>query len=73
MDNQNLIRELQKIEDVLNTANRYFVHKDQMNASLHMSETVRATPLASAVSTAFENLVWLVSHLEEEERDEISP
>lgn len=47
-------REIQKIEDTLAKAHRFFVNRDTMNAAVHLAETVRYSPLTSEVETALE-------------------
>lgn len=56
MINDDVIRELQKIGDVLVMVDAHLEAKDRMNAALHMSEHVRSTPLASAVAGALSSL-----------------
>lgn len=67
MEKNNLIRELQKIEDVLEVASKHFKAESEMNAALHMSATVRITPLGTAVINAKEDLAILISHISTEE------
>lgn len=63
MENEDVIREVQKIYDVLNAVCVHLGAKDEMNAALHMSAEVRATPLTSAARTARANAVNLMSNL----------
>lgn len=63
MDAENVIREVQKIADVLEVADRHFTHEAEMNAALHMSAVVRPTPLAQAVHNALVNAVYLIEQL----------
>ena len=49
MNNEDIIRELQKIDDTLTAVAIHLDAKDAMNAALHMSTEIRSTPLASAV------------------------
>lgn len=46
------IREFEKTLDVLEQCERHFSAEAEMNAALHMSNTVRPAPLAAAVATA---------------------
>lgn len=66
MNKDNLIRELQKISDTLGAADRHFSAEGQMNAALHMSETVRPAPLAAAVATALGSAEQLIADLQAE-------
>jgi len=50
--NNDLIRDLEKVSDALAAADRHFRAEAEMNAALHMSDTVRPAPLAAAVGTA---------------------
>lgn len=63
MDNDDLIRELQKIYDTLTAVEVHLDYKDRMNAALHKSTEVRATPLHSDVSNARANISNLMSRL----------
>lgn len=45
----NRLRDLQKVYDVVKSVETHLNAKDEMNAALHMSSTVRPTPLAAAV------------------------
>lgn len=67
-DPQDLARELEKVLDTLGAVREHLVHKDQMNAALHMSRTVRLTPLAAAVSTSYQNLDELIKELRADAR-----
>jgi hypothetical protein len=60
MDAADLARELGKILDVLAAVGQHLDAKDEMNAALHMSGTVRATPLAAAVGGATADLADLI-------------
>lgn len=57
---ENLVRELQKIADVVEQADRHFDAEAQMNAALHMSPIVRPAPLAIAVHNALFDLRCLI-------------
>jgi len=61
-----VVRELRKVADVLEKTHAHFNFKDEMNAALHMSDTVRPTPLASAVHSAWHDLMGLIDFLENE-------
>lgn len=45
-----VIREFEKALDVLEQCERHFSAEAEMNAALHMSNTVRPAPLAAAVA-----------------------
>lgn len=60
VDKTNVIRELQKIADVLETAAKHFEAEAEMNAALHMSSTVRPAPLAMAVAGARDDAKRLI-------------
>lgn len=47
-------REIAKIADVLERVVTHLDAKDRMNAALHMSNTIRPTPLAVAVQDALQ-------------------
>lgn len=61
LSDENLARELQKILDVVMKVDEHLSFKDNMNAALHMSDTVRPTPLASAVNSAAQILYDLIA------------
>lgn len=63
MTNEDLVRELMKIGDVVFTAKRHFEHEAAMNAALHMAENVRPAPLATAIATASDSIQRLISEL----------
>lgn len=63
MNKNDLVRELEKIGDVLNVTNTHFQSEARMNAALHMSENVRPAPLAAAVQTACTSLDVLVQDI----------
>ena len=46
------LREIEKLLEVVTAANRHFVAEGEMNAALHLSETVLPNPLASKVGGA---------------------
>lgn len=67
MRRNDLIRELDKILDTIEGAEKHFRAEAEMNAALHMSDTVRPAPLSVAVGLAADNLTRLLSRLSEEE------
>ncbi len=69
MANEDVVREVQKIYDVLTAVCVHLGAKDEMNAALHMSQEVRATPLTSAARTARANAANLMSNLAETNAD----
>ncbi|HYT43029.1 MAG TPA: hypothetical protein VEP90_11855 [Methylomirabilota bacterium] len=73
MENEDTIREVQKLYDALTAASVYLDSKDQMNAALHMSTEIRSTPLASAVRNARANATNLMSRLAGNGISEVSP
>lgn len=56
-------RELGKVYDTVRRANDHFRAEGQMNAALHMSDTVRPAPLAAAMEVAQESLIKLIARL----------
>lgn len=60
-----LKRELQKILDAVQFATEHFEHEAFMNAALHCSRDVRATPLASKITIARDDLRRLIEECEE--------
>lgn len=63
MENEDIIREVQKLYDTLTAVDVHLGAKDSMNAALHMSTEIRSTPLASAVNVARANASNLMSRL----------
>ncbi len=63
---KDLKRELEKVSDALNWADRHFQAEGQMNAAAHMNHTVRLTPLASAIDLAALDVERLIEELSEE-------
>lgn len=63
MEPEDVIREVQKILDVLEVVDRHFTHEAEMNAALHMASVVRPAPLAAAVKTALGSGVALQERL----------
>lgn len=61
-----LKRELQKILDAMRFANEHFEHEAFMNAALHCSRDVRATPLASKMAIASADLERLIAECEKD-------
>lgn len=66
MTRDDAVRELQKISDALNAADRHFTAEAQMNAALHMSDVVRPAPLAAAIGTALLTTERLIETLRAE-------
>jgi len=66
MDNQNLVRELQKTLDVVALTFGFHFHRDQMNARTHMAQTVRWSPLTTALEGVRDDLIALIAELQEE-------
>lgn len=66
MNKQHLIREVQKLSDALAAADRHFAAEAQMNAALHMADTVRPAPLAMTVATALGTAEQLIADLQAE-------
>lgn len=67
---KDLIREIEKINDVLFRAASYFANQSEMNAELHMSDKVRITPLGVAVENAASGASGLLIDLRERVDDE---
>lgn len=63
---EDLARQLSKVLDAVELAHIHFSAEAKMNAALHMSTTVRPAPLATAIEAALDDLVRLISELEEE-------
>ena len=63
MNRSDLLRELQKLNDVLTAVGVHLDAKDAMNAALHMSTLIRPTPLAASVQSARAELANLMSRL----------
>jgi len=59
----NMIRELEKVADVLEVASRHFNHEAEMNAALHMATTVRPAPLGQEVSNTLFTLDGVLNTL----------
>lgn len=66
-ENQNIIRQIDKGLDVLRLVERSMLAEAEMNATKHMSESVRPVPLAAAVSTLIADYEAWRSRLEEGE------
>lgn len=73
VETEDLVRELRKIEDILKGVKNYLHAKDHMNASLHMSQEVRHTPLYSSVANAYATCINLVNRLENKPNNTGSP
>lgn len=69
MTNIDLIRQLEKILDTVETTNKHFQAEAEMNAALHMNPTVRPAPLAVAVATARDDLTQLIVDLTNKENE----
>ncbi len=44
------VADLQKVLDVLVAAQRFFKHRDEMNAEVHLAREVRYSPLTTTVA-----------------------
>lgn len=64
MTNTDLGRELRKIEDTLGKVDAHLRAKDEMNAALHLSEAVRATPLSASVGIALLTVGRLINEID---------
>jgi len=62
-----MVRELEKILDVVEQALVYHSKTSEANAALHRSSKVMYTPLASALSISANSLNQMISQLGEEE------
>ncbi|WMI33404.1 hypothetical protein SEA_KENREY_6 [Streptomyces phage Kenrey] len=71
MEKADLIRELQKIFDVLDNVVDYLETQNEANAKLHMSDKVMYSPLTSAAGLANTNLSNLIMRLYDEYEKEI--
>lgn len=67
LQNQDLIRELDKIHDVLDRVTEYLQAQNEANALLHMSDKVMYAPLTSAAGLASRNMYDLMKRLREED------
>lgn len=52
--------DLEKVQDALVAAHRFFVNRDTMNASVHLAENVRYSPLTSQVEAETERLTEIL-------------
>lgn len=48
--------DLEKIADALVAAHRFFLNRDTMNASVHLAEQVRYSPLTSKIEAEVERI-----------------
>lgn len=71
MEKSDLIRELQKIFEVLDSVVDYLETQNEANAKLHMSDKVMYSPLTSAAGIANHSLSNLIMRLYEEYEKEI--
>ncbi|QIQ62893.1 hypothetical protein SEA_MOAB_5 [Streptomyces phage Moab] len=71
MEKADLIRELQKIFDVLDNVVDYLETQNEANAKLHMSDKVMYSPLTSAAGLANTNLSNLIMRLYDEYEKEL--
>lgn len=62
-----LVRELTKVADAIDAADRHFVAQGEADAALHMAPTVRYNPLSSAIATARDDIHRIIAELGEEE------
>jgi len=72
MENEDIVRELQKIGDTLTAVCVHLDAKDSMNAALHMSSEIRSTPLASSAKNARAMTANLISRLSDGSANESS-
>lgn len=72
MDTINVIRELEKIFDVLDSVVDYLETQNEANAKLHMYDKVMYSPLTSAAGLANTNLSNLIMRLADEYQKEIN-
>lgn len=63
MEQQDLVRELMKISQVLDRVTEYLENQSQGNAFLHMSDKVMYPPLTSAAILANKELSQLIVRL----------
>lgn len=66
-----LARELTKVVDALDAADRHFMAVAEADAAAHMATTVRPNPLATVVSIAKDDLHRLIGELGEDPVDEV--
>lgn len=66
MNNEDIIREIQKAHDVMMKVEKYLYLQATANATLHMSETVRPAPLVQELGYVTTCLTTLIMRLEEE-------
>lgn len=71
LQNQDLIRELEKIFHTLDSVVDYLQTQNEANAKLHMSDKVMYSPLTSAAGLANTNLSNLIMRLYDEYEKEI--
>jgi hypothetical protein len=61
-----IVRELQKISDVIDLVDKHFMAEAEMNAAQHMASVVRPAPLTMATAQAKDDLHRLIKELEDE-------
>jgi len=65
LKNEDLIRELEKVEGVFEKVTKYLQIQSEANAGLHMSDKVMYPPLTSATALANQALHDLIERLKE--------
>lgn len=66
MDRSDLLRELAKVSDTLQWAEKYLTRENEANAALHMNERVFYSPLTSQVHEATLSVDRVIADLQEE-------
>lgn len=69
MESSDVIRELQKVSDVLDSVVDYLETQNEANAKLHMSDKVMYSPLTSAAGIANCTLSDLIVRLYDEDNN----
>jgi len=69
MESSDVIRELQKVSDVLDSVVDYLETQNEANAKLHMSDKVMYSPLTSAAGIANRTLSDLIVRLYDEDNN----
>lgn len=70
--NEDEVRELVKVRDVLRRVEAHLQARDAMNAELHMAHKVRPTPLTTAVEGACEAIDNLIPKTERPDYSEVT-
>lgn len=65
MNNENLHRELLKIDDVLSDCQNFFEHQARMNAQQHLSEDVFFSPIHGKIASVRNGLKILLEQTKE--------